>query len=160
VKGCEIRTEIGEVLALFINEEIKERRFVEVVDRVRECRGLLALPHPFDRLRKSRFHGDFEEAANAISAVEVFNARVLFEQDNKKALAYAVGHGKAKIAGSDAHFLFELGNGITEAEGSTEEELKKAMEKAQTKASGKSTLPFVHGPTKLVRMYRRIFEHR
>ncbi|MFH1285380.1 MAG: PHP domain-containing protein [Candidatus Micrarchaeota archaeon] len=160
VKGCEIETELGEVLALFINEEIKERKFVEVVERVRECNGLLALPHPFDRLRKSRFHGDFEEAAKVISAVEVFNARVLFGQDNRKALAYAVGQNKAKLAGSDAHFLFELGNGITEAGGSTEEELKEAIKKAQTTASGKSALPFVHGPTKLVRMFRRYFEHR
>jgi len=53
IVGSEIKTERGEVMGLFLNEEIPERSFFDVVDAIRDQGGIVVLPHPFDRLRRS-----------------------------------------------------------------------------------------------------------
>nr|WP_243687478.1 hypothetical protein [Methanobacterium formicicum] len=46
IVGSEIGTERGEVIGLFLSEEIVSHRLVEVVDEIREQDGLVVLPHP------------------------------------------------------------------------------------------------------------------
>ena len=45
--GAEIFTEVGDLLCLFLNEDIKSRKSLEVLDEVKDQGGLIALPHPF-----------------------------------------------------------------------------------------------------------------
>lgn len=50
--GSEISTERGEVIGLFLSEEIISRNFLEVIDLIKEQGGIVVLPHPFDELRE------------------------------------------------------------------------------------------------------------
>ena len=76
------------------------------------------MPHPFDRARNgSRLQTPALErlvAAGLIDAIEVFNARATFAEDNARALAFARQHGLPMSAGSDAHTLWEVGRAYVE----------------------------------------------
>ena len=45
--GSEIKTEYGDIIGLFLNEEIKSTTFWEVIDEINSQSGLVVLPHPF-----------------------------------------------------------------------------------------------------------------
>ncbi len=157
IMGEEVLTDRGEVLAFFISEGIKPGKFEDVMDGIKTQGGVAALPHPFDRLRR---HFDFEgcKRVDEIAAVETFNARVVFQRDNGRAREFAEKNAKAKIGGSDAHLIFELGNGRTEirAGAGGEEAVRKAIKARATDAVGKNTSIFVHGVTKALKILGKI----
>ena len=104
--GEEIHTAQGDLLGLFLNEEIPKKIDVyDAVDRIKRQGGLVYMPHPFDIVRSStlKVH-DFKA-----DIVEVFNARVMLDKYNKMAEEYADKHGLLKAAGSDAHFAAHVG---------------------------------------------------
>jgi hypothetical protein len=47
-----------------------------------------------------------------VDAIEVFNARCIYPQDNARALAFAQEHAKLGTVGSDAHSHRELGRAV------------------------------------------------
>lgn len=102
--GSEIGTEIGDIIGLFINEEIKSRLSFEVIDEINDQGGLAVLAHPFKR-RKSLN----EEIIKKIDAIEVFNSRAA--KTNENARKIADDYGLPVTAGSDSHFCFEIGRG-------------------------------------------------
>ncbi|NQE46638.1 Error-prone DNA polymerase [ANME-1 cluster archaeon GoMg2] len=108
ITGSEINTEIGDITGLFLNEEIKSRSSMEVIDKIHEQGGIVVLPHPYrghevDELRK---------ILDRIELIEVFNARNN-ELQNRKADELATSYEMHTIAGSDAHFSSEIGLGRT-----------------------------------------------
>lgn len=102
IVGCEISTEIGDVIGLFLNEEIKSRCSKEVFGEIHRQGGIVVLPHPY------KGHKLSDEIMKNIDAVEGFNSRTS-EEDNKKAMKLAEQYKKHVIAGSDAHFYREIG---------------------------------------------------
>lgn len=112
IVGCEVRTQIGEVLGLFIAEEIEQRNFEAVVAEIRKQGGITVLPHPFDRFRSphSTITSDY---LHLIDAVETFNARCVLDRFNAKASKLALSHDKPVVGGSDAHYPYEIGLGQT-----------------------------------------------
>jgi predicted metal-dependent phosphoesterase TrpH len=146
ILGEEIRTKEGEVIGLFMNELIpKKLSLDETLDLLRSQDAIISAPHPFDSLRH---HLPMDSLAKSqlskIHAIEVLNARVTFIDDNLKAMEFASNHKKAKVGGSDAHMAFEIGTALTEFEGETAEDLRKAITKGKTKAIGKLSSPLVH----------------
>jgi predicted metal-dependent phosphoesterase TrpH len=109
ITGAEIRTDKGEIIGYFLNEEIKSRNLMEVVDEMREQDALISIPHPFDTFRLNRIK-EPEKIASNVDSVEVYNSRCLFESSNKKALTFSQKHGLGVTAGSDAHHLDEIGS--------------------------------------------------
>lgn len=109
IVGEEISTPRGEVLAYFINNEIEPGPFEDVLHDIRKAGGVLAIPHPFDRIRKGFV--DVEEIIEDVDAIEVLNSRCLF---NAEALDLCQDHKKAALGGSDAHFYQEVGRAWTE----------------------------------------------
>ncbi|MBI4298355.1 MAG: PHP domain-containing protein, partial [Chloroflexi bacterium] len=83
---------------------------LETVKRIKEQGGLVSIPHPFDRFRRSVIQSS---ALNAVlpyaDVIEAFNARNTFDSDNRKALGLARGHGMVVSAVSDSHTPGELG---------------------------------------------------
>lgn len=129
IVGSEIRTEIMDIIGLFLNEEIKSTDPFEVIDEIKRQGGVTVLPHPFRPSpvfhRSSR--GVPLEIAGKVDAIEVFNARALATY-NEEALLLARKLNKPMVAGSDAHFYPEIGNGKTLFPVSnSEEELKQAI---------------------------------
>ncbi len=108
VTGVEVRTDYGDILALFVEEEVRARRFREVVREVRSMDGLLALPHP----SRGRKRWQAEEAAKVVDVIETVNALTSGGFD-KLGLRLAEKYGKPVMGVSDAHLLRCLGRGYT-----------------------------------------------
>ena len=133
VIGSEIRTERGEIIGLFLENDIVSREPFEVMKEIRNQNGLVVIPHPFDRLRRSRFVPTVDEL-KLVDCVEVFNSRCLFQRNNEKALDFATRSRLRMVAGSDAHFDYEIGNAGIETQS---EDLKDAIMKGSVKIFGK-----------------------
>jgi predicted metal-dependent phosphoesterase TrpH len=110
VVGSEINTDRGEVLGLFLSDEIVATEFVEVTREIRDQNGVVVIPHPFDHIRSMALHPDDDEC-EFIDNIEVFNSRCIFQIYNQKAVDFASKNNLMAIAGSDAHFLNEIGMG-------------------------------------------------
>jgi predicted metal-dependent phosphoesterase TrpH len=106
VVGEEIRTHAGEIIGLFLTERVPYvLPLEEAAGRVRAQGGLVYAPHPFDASRTSLGAEGLERlrAMGALDVVEVFNAKITDEEDNRRAARFAAGHGLPGAAGSDAH---------------------------------------------------------
>ena len=108
IVGCELNTSHGEIIGLFLTEEIKSREIDEAIDEIHEQGGLVVIPHPFDRMRKFSFNG-LSSYVKKIDAIEGFNARCIFNKYNEEAMEFAKKHNIPVTAGSDAHYANEIG---------------------------------------------------
>jgi len=120
IVGAEINTDVGDVIGLFLNEEIKSRMFLEVIDEIRSQDGVVVLPHPF------RGHKLSDELISAVDAIESFNSRTGIGA-NQRADELVKKCKKISVAGSDAHFLSEIGLGSTLVDCSNLDDLKSAI---------------------------------
>ncbi len=152
IRGEEIKTDKGEVLGLFLLEEVKPRIFEEVIDSIKDQDGLIVLPHPFDRFRGFKS----EIPIKKIHAVEVLNSRTVFNSDNLKALKFSEDNKIPFTAGSDAHFYWEIGNAYVVADVGDSEELRKAILRRKIQVFGRKGSVFNHGITKVVKAWRKI----
>ncbi len=115
IVGEEVRTAEGEVLGLFLTEEVpKGLSPEETVERIVGQGGLVGLPHPYDRTRAGLRPEARERLRERIDFVETLNARVVFPGDNDAAARFAADNGLAVTAVSDAHSPWELGRAYVE----------------------------------------------
>jgi predicted metal-dependent phosphoesterase TrpH len=119
----EVMTKSGEVIGLFIKEEIQskdsrqnKKTLEKVISEIKKQDGLLIVPHPFDRMRNGIGKKNVKKYKNDIDALETFNSRTKLHPFNKQADSYAKKHNFIKIVGPDAHIAEELGNAIIEME--------------------------------------------
>jgi predicted metal-dependent phosphoesterase TrpH len=145
--GEEITTDRGEVLAYFINNEIKPGPFDEVLSAVRRAGGVLAIPHPFDKIRRGFM--SVEDALCDVDAIEALNSRCLF---NKKARDLCLDHKKPMLGGSDAHFYGEVGRAWTEFPS----EPKACILQGRTQVGGRLSSPAYLAMTKGVKVWRKV----
>jgi hypothetical protein len=145
IVGEEVRTNEGELIGYFLKREIPPYLTPEeTVEKIKEQGGLVCLPHPFDRFRRSRLSWRaVERIKDEIDLVEGYNSRNAFREDNLKAERWARENGKLVVAGSDAHMYYEVGRAYTELSTfSTAEDLKKVLKKARI--YGKKSNILVH----------------
>ena len=155
--GAEIKTDRGDVIGLFLSEEITAVDHLEVIDRIHAQGGIAIVPHPFDSMRGSAFWLT-DRDAKRIDAVEVINARCIFKRSNEAANAYADTYRMSKVGGSDAHFGAEIGNaGTLVPEG---EDIREAILKKHTMAFGRCSTPLFHVFTTALLMERRVARRR
>ena len=155
--GCEVNTDRGDVIGLFLTEEIKARDHVAVIEEIHAQGGVVIVPHPFDSLRGSAFWLSDRDAP-LIDAVEVINARCVFRRSNAAADRYADRYALAKTGSSDAHFGAEIGNACTLIDENAD--LREAILGKRTLAFGKTSSPLFHLRTKALLMERRIAPKR
>ncbi len=146
VKGEELKVKehgktIGELSALFMQEDIKSFELPEILDAAKRQDALLIIQHPFDLFRKRWKRMDYW---NKFQGIEVFNSRCVLNSWNKKAMKFAREHEFSATAGSDAHVPQEIGNAFIEFEGESEEELRKAILKRKVVIAGKLSSPLIH----------------
>lgn len=112
IVGEEIFTSRGEISGLFLHEEIPpDLSPRETVRRIHQQGGLVYVPHPMDRVRRSTIeYQALMEIIDEVDVVEALNARVTFPDDNRYAEALARDHDLPTGAGSDAHQGFEVGH--------------------------------------------------
>jgi predicted metal-dependent phosphoesterase TrpH/glycosyltransferase involved in cell wall biosynthesis len=113
IPGEEIKTERGEVIGLFLDEQIERGLpMADTIAAIREQGGVVYLPHPFDRLHTIPDAPTLHRHLPEIDVFEVYNARLLFEGFNDEALRYARKYNLTMGAGSDAHVLQGVGTGL------------------------------------------------
>ena len=108
--GAELKTEVGEIIGIFLKERVFSKKIRDVIDEIHSQGGLVILPHPYKY--KSAVSLD-KSILEKIDYIESFNSRCTGEQ-NRKAQQLARSLNKPGVAGSDAHFLQEIGNAKTE----------------------------------------------
>jgi len=114
IPGEEVKTaDQGEVIGLFLKEEIpRGMSFGETVDAIRAQRGIVYLPHPFDRMHAIPEPATIHRHLAEIDVLEIYNARLLFENYNDEAERFARKYNLLAGAGSDAHVLAGVGTGV------------------------------------------------
>jgi predicted metal-dependent phosphoesterase TrpH len=113
IPGEEIKTQTGEVIGLFLEDEIERGLPIgETIAAIREQGGVVYLPHPFDRLHTIPDAPTLHRYLREIDVFEVYNARLLFETFNDEALRFARKYNLTMGAGSDAHVLQGIGTGL------------------------------------------------
>lgn len=110
IMGEEIVTTRGEILAFFVSEWVPPfLSHQEVLDRLEAQGAVISVSHPFDRHRHPWTEAMLEAILPRLDAVEGFNARSLYAQDNERAQEFAAVHNLPTTAGSDAHAAIEIG---------------------------------------------------
>ena len=121
VPGVELKTEKGDLLALFVSQEVRSNTFAAAVDEIRSDGGIAIVPHPGESPKMTS-----QDIALA-DGLEVFNA-TLSPRDNRRSLEYATELRMPGFSSSDAHLVMEIGNGTTSVQDSSSlEELRKAL---------------------------------
>ena len=110
IVGTEVCTEIGDIMGLFLEEEITSRESEEVVRQIHQQGGIAIVPHPYDH------HGVlFPELVASLDAVEVCNGRVR-DYSERVFREMVAPYGLATTGGSDAHLPWEVGQVWTEVD--------------------------------------------
>lgn len=107
----EVTTREGEVVGLFLNEEIPPGLPAsETLDLIHGQGGLSLVPHPFCTHRgRVLLAGARNALVDHIDLVEGHNARNLSEGEDRLAVLFASEMAIPFTAGSDAHLALELG---------------------------------------------------
>src|SRR6266542_5631077 len=108
--GEEVRSADGEILGLFLSEEVP--RYLpasETIARIKHQGGIVGVPHPFDSLRSALREDVMLALIDQIDFIEALNARMVFSAHNDKARKFAKERGLPVSAGSDAHSSWEVG---------------------------------------------------
>lgn len=157
IPGEEVHTDRGDLIGLFVEEEIRSRELHHVSDEIREQGGIVVAPHPFDITRGSSIQPTLE-MAHIFDLVECFNARCTSTSANREALAYAKTTGLGVCGGSDAHTPGEIGAGLTEVDANTEEEVYQKLRCGNpgTKVYGKLSPPHVRMISAFTKIGRRL----
>ena len=132
IVGEEILTTGGEILALFVKEELpKGIEPLEAFRRLKEQDAFISLSHPYAYMRHGWTEAEMEEYLPWLDAIETANARNLPEM-NRSAVRFAADHGLCGTAGSDAHGVPELGAmGLELPDFRTADELRNAVRSAK-----------------------------
>ncbi|MCC7557929.1 MAG: PHP domain-containing protein [Methanobacteriaceae archaeon] len=150
IVGCEVTTNQGEIIGLFLNQEIKSNNHVEVMDEIKAQDGVVVIPHPFDTMRKATYRPR-QDYIKYLDCIEVFNSRCITQKYNEQAKSFANKYNLNTCAGSDAHFINEIGNaGVI-----IENDLKKSLKNNKVEIFGRKSSILNHGLTKIVKMYRK-----
>lgn len=130
VVGQEIKTLAGDLIAVFLTSPIPPGLpAVDAIAAVRAQGGLVGIPHPFDRFRRSLGRDAvIATLGPLVDWVEIHNAR-LVGRGNEEAAAFALENRLPGVAVSDSHSLLEVGVAYTALDGdpSTPEGLLAAL---------------------------------
>jgi predicted metal-dependent phosphoesterase TrpH len=118
VPGSEIRSAEGEIIGLFLSEEVPPGLPApETMRRIHEQGGVVVIPHPFDIVKLKRMTSHrLEELEEEIDAIEVLNGKPRWWFANASARRFAARLQLPVTAGSDAHKAGHVGMLYTEME--------------------------------------------
>jgi len=111
----EIMTPIGELMGLFLTQEIPRGLSAqETIARIKSQGGLVNIPHPFGHSFRENKKLLSQEILSQVDLIEVFNSRIPFPNASPKASKLASEYGLPASAGSDAHTIREIGRAYVE----------------------------------------------
>ena len=156
--GEEITSSEGEITGLFLKEEVPPGlSALATVQRIKAQGGLVSIPHPFDRIRRSVITAAaLKKILPYTDIVEVFNARNTFHNANKAALDLARDSDTLMSSVSDAHTLMEIGRSYVEMPvfDGTLEGFKKSLH--QGKLITRRMTPLIHITTTFTKTRKKL----
>jgi predicted metal-dependent phosphoesterase TrpH len=109
VVGEEVRTADGEVLGLFLSQDVpRGLSAVETIERIHSQGGLAGAPHPFDPYRSGLRAEGLRLVEGKLDFIEGLNARMVRGENNDQAQEFAKAHNMPMSAASDAHSPREI----------------------------------------------------
>ncbi len=152
IVGSEVMTSKGEIIGLFLSEEIKSNDFYEVIYEIKAQNGIVVLPHPFDEWRYASFPD--EKDVKYINNIEIFNSRCIKDKYNENASKFAKKYKLGATGGSDAHFANEIGHAgiIIETD-----DIYEAILKNNLQVFGRTSTNLNHVFTKVLKTWRKHF---
>jgi predicted metal-dependent phosphoesterase TrpH len=142
--GEEVSTSDGEVLALFIEQQLPPGLpAAETIAAVHAQGGLCVAAHPYYRMVPSMGRRGLRKRASGpepewhLDAIEVFNAGLLSSVNNRRAAATATALGLPALGGSDSHHCATIAYGYTLFPGRSAADLRAAIVLGQTYAAGR-----------------------
>lgn len=157
ILGEEIKTDQGEIAGLYLSQAIPSGLSLrETIERIKAQRGLVYVPHPLDRIRRSAIGRKvLLSIVEEVDIIEAFNSRVIFPGDNRRAQEMATQYGLLQGAGSDAHAACEIGLAYVEMPPfQNKDEFLAALREG--KVSGRLSSPLIHLATAGVKMGRKL----
>jgi predicted metal-dependent phosphoesterase TrpH len=107
VTAAEYKSEKGDIIGLFLKEEIRSRNSCEIMREIHAQDGLVVLPHPY------KGHKLDDQLIEGADLIETYNARCS-DEDNARAEQLARDWNRPALAGADAHCFVELGAAVNE----------------------------------------------
>ena len=159
IPGSEVMTTEGEIIGLFLREDVARGLAPEeTIRRMRAQGALVIVPHPFDRIRGSRLREDaLRRVAHLVDAIEGLNARTTLPADNIRAQRFAAEHGRLLTAGSDAHVRGEAGRAYVEIDSPPSGDAAGLLEQIRAgRLGGSLSAPTVHIFSKLSTWRKRL----
>jgi hypothetical protein len=145
----EVSSDEGDVIGLFLREKVEKGPALEVMDKIRAQGALVMIPHPFDTMRKEALMK--EELVSKGDIIEIFNSRVIRQEDNERARKFAMDKSLLMIVGSDAHTSVEIGRSFIAIDSVDDpRSFMKALKSAKLQSRRSSVL--VHGQTKMLKL--------
>ena len=139
IVGEEIKTDVGEIIGLFLDKNIDHKKngkvitLKEALQEIKNQNGLVFAPHPFDKFRWGIGKKNCEKYQDQIDAYEIFNSRTKISYFNKQAEKYVSEHNLIPFIGSDAHISHEIPHAIIEMEEfKTKEEFLRNLKRSDT----------------------------
>jgi len=132
IVGSEVETtDKGDIIGLFLTQEIQSREASEVIKEIKEQGGVAMWAHPY-REGKNLLSS---VVIKQIDVIEGLNAKTL-ESQNMLARALAERYRKPVAGVSDAHAAEEIGNAVTLIDGSSVGGIREALLKGKTQVIG------------------------
>jgi predicted metal-dependent phosphoesterase TrpH len=147
IVAAEYQSEKGDIIGLFLQEEIVSRESSVIVRQIHEQGGLVVLPHPY------KGHKLDDGLLSAVDMIETYNSRCSAEE-NDRARQLAQEWKLPEIAGADAHCFQELGtalNEYSETHAGNETELRTLLLNAPSKV-------LIHKASSLCRPYSQLIK--
>ena len=157
--GEEIYTKQGEIIGLFLNEEIEAGlEAAEAISRIRKQGGIVYVPHPYDLKRSNTVLDEDVICSNKekIDCIEVHNGRNISKSYDIKQLEIAEKYRIRQIIGSDAHTMIEIGRNYVEVGSipNSASEFAEVLKEAKFKCS--NCIKASHHITKVVKVLKMI----
>lgn len=109
ITAAEYQSEKGDIIGLFLKEEIRTKSSAEILEQIHEQKGLAVLPHPF------KAHKLDDELMAGIDLIETYNGRCS-ASENASAEELARQWNRPTLAGADGHCVLELDSALNEFE--------------------------------------------
>jgi predicted metal-dependent phosphoesterase TrpH len=145
IVGEEIMTTQGEVLGYFVQEEIPPGLTPQrTIALLREQGAFISVSHPFDTIRKGSWREqDLHQILPLVDALEICNARTMWDGPNARAAELASRMNLLGTAGSDAHAAIEVGRIVMRLPTfHNAESMRRALQDAEI--IGRRSSPLVH----------------
>lgn len=157
IVGEEIMTTQGELIGLFLHDEISVGMSPQdTIKAIRQQKGLVYIPHPYDKKRYKTVLKEecIADNVSQIDFMECYNGRNISIEYTNKQNKLCEKYQIPKIIGSDAHTIWEIGRNymLVPVEPDNPINFKKAMKKAQFYR--KPCLKICHQLTKITRVIK------